>query len=93
MRSAGGGGTSVSLFGSARPAPVASCIGHHGSIPGAEAIEMPSNYACPYDLVRYLGERGAHLVGSWAALRFGRLGKMIPLEVQGSAVFAWRVGS
>ena len=42
MRSAGGGGTSVSLFGSARPAPVASCIGHHGSIPGAEAIEMPS---------------------------------------------------
>ncbi len=49
-------------------------------------------YACPYDLVRYLGERGAQLVGSWAALRFGRFGKMIPLEVQGSAILAWRVG-
>jgi len=48
-------------------------------------------YAAPIDLVRFFRESGAVLVTSSARLRFGWAGRLLPVEMQGSTVMAWRV--
>jgi SAM-dependent methyltransferase len=50
-------------------------------------------YAAPIDLLRFLRGRGARLVTTSAAVRFGWLGRLLPVEMQGSAVLAWRIPS
>ena len=47
-------------------------------------------YAAPLDLLRFFHSRGARLVMTSAEMRFGRLGRLLPLEMQGSTVLAWR---
>jgi SAM-dependent methyltransferase len=48
-------------------------------------------YAAPLDLLRFFQSRGADLVMTSAQLRFGPLGRFLPVELQGSTVLAWRV--
>jgi SAM-dependent methyltransferase len=48
-------------------------------------------YAAPIDLLRFFGRRGAALVTSSAHVRLGWAGRLIPVELQGSTVFAWRI--
>jgi SAM-dependent methyltransferase len=48
-------------------------------------------YAAPLDLMRFFESRGARLVTSSARVRFGPLGRLVPVELQGSTVLAWRV--
>lgn len=48
-------------------------------------------YAAPIDLVRFFRRRGARLVTSSARLRLGWAGRVLPVELQGSTVMAWRV--
>jgi SAM-dependent methyltransferase len=48
-------------------------------------------YAAPIDLLRFFRHRRATLVASSARVRFGPLGKLLPVELQGSAVLAWRI--
>jgi SAM-dependent methyltransferase len=49
-------------------------------------------YAAPLDLLRLFRSRGATLVATSADVRFGALGRFVPVEMQGSTVLAWRVG-
>lgn len=48
-------------------------------------------YAAPIDLVRFFRKSGATLVMSSARLRLGWAGRLLPIEMQGSTVMAWRV--
>lgn len=48
-------------------------------------------YAAPIDLLRFFRRRGATLVTSSARVRLGWAGRLVPVELQGSTVFAWRV--
>ena len=48
-------------------------------------------YAAPIDLLRFLRQRGAALVTSSARVRLGWPGALLPVELQGSTVMAWRV--
>jgi SAM-dependent methyltransferase len=48
-------------------------------------------YAAPIDLLRYFRRRGAPLVTSSARVRLGWAGRLLPVELQGSTVMAWRV--
>jgi SAM-dependent methyltransferase len=48
-------------------------------------------YAAPTDLMRAFRRRGAMLVTSSARRRLGWLGRLLPVELQGSTVMAWRV--
>ena len=48
-------------------------------------------YAAPIDLMRFFRRRGATLVTSSARLRLGWAGGLLPVELQGSTVMAWRV--
>jgi SAM-dependent methyltransferase len=48
-------------------------------------------YACPLDLYRDLAARGATLLGTDAALRWGAVGRFVPSEMRGSVVAVWRV--
>lgn len=48
-------------------------------------------YAAPVDLLRFFRERGAELVTSSARVRLGWLGRLVPVELQGSTVLAWRL--
>ena len=48
-------------------------------------------YAAPIDLLRFFRSRGAELVTTSAEVRFGVIGRFLPVEIQGSTVFAWRV--
>ena len=48
-------------------------------------------YAAPIDLLRFFRRRGAELVTSSARVRLGWAGRLIPVELQGSTVFAWRI--
>ena len=48
-------------------------------------------YAAPIDLLRFFRRRGATLVTSSARVRLGWAGSLIPVELQGSTVFAWRI--
>jgi SAM-dependent methyltransferase len=48
-------------------------------------------YAAPIDLMRMFRRRGATLVTSSARLRLGWVGRLLPVEFQGSMVMAWRV--
>jgi hypothetical protein len=48
-------------------------------------------YAAPVDLLRFFAQRGARFVTSGARVRLGWLGSVLPVELQGSTVLAWRV--
>jgi SAM-dependent methyltransferase len=48
-------------------------------------------YAAPLDLLRFFRRHGARIVTTSARVRLGLLGRLIPVELQGSTVFAWRV--
>jgi SAM-dependent methyltransferase len=48
-------------------------------------------YAAPVDLLRFFRARGATLVTSSVRERLGPAGRMLPVELQGSTVMAWRV--
>ena len=48
-------------------------------------------YAAPLDLLRFFQSRGARLVTSSARVRLGLLGRVLPVELQGSTVMAWRI--
>jgi SAM-dependent methyltransferase len=48
-------------------------------------------YAAPVDLLRFLRHRGATLVTTSARVRLGWPGRLLPVELQGSTVIAWRV--
>jgi len=48
-------------------------------------------YAAPLDLLRFFRSRRADLVMTSTQMRFGRLGRLLPVELQGSTVMAWRV--
>jgi SAM-dependent methyltransferase len=48
-------------------------------------------YAAPLDLLRFFRSRGAGLVTSSARVRLGWLGRVLPVELQGSTVMAWRI--
>ena len=48
-------------------------------------------YAAPIDLLRFFRRRGAPLVTSSARVRLGWAGRLLPVELQGSTVMAWRV--
>ncbi len=48
-------------------------------------------YAAPLDLLRFFRRRRADLVMTSAQRRFGALGRLLPVELQGSTVMAWRV--
>ena len=48
-------------------------------------------YAAPVDLLRFFRRHGATLVTTSAHLRFGPVGGLLPVELQGSTVMAWRV--
>ena len=45
---------------------------------------------CPIDLLRFFRSRRAELVTTSAELRFGLVGRLLPVEMQGSTVMAWR---
>jgi SAM-dependent methyltransferase len=60
----------------------------HGATGGdADAVY----YAAPLDLMRMFRRRRATLVTSSAWLRLGWVGRLLPVEFQGSTVIAWRV--
>ena len=48
-------------------------------------------YAAPVDLLRFFKSRRASLVTSSARIRLGMVGNLLPVELQGSTVMAWRV--
>ena len=48
-------------------------------------------YAAPLDLLRFFNSRGAELLMTSAQLRLGPLGRLLPVELQGSTVMAWRI--
>ena len=48
-------------------------------------------YAAPIDLLRFFRARRAELIATSADLRLGRLGRFVPVELQGSTVMAWRI--
>lgn len=48
-------------------------------------------YAAPLDLMRFFRRRGASVVTSSARVRLGAIGRLLPVELQGSTVMAWRV--
>lgn len=48
-------------------------------------------YACPLDLFRDLGGRGASLLGTDAVDRWGAMGRFVPTELRGSVVAVWRI--
>jgi SAM-dependent methyltransferase len=48
-------------------------------------------YSAPLDLLRFFRARGATLVTTSVELRLGVLGRVLPVEMQGSSVLAWRV--
>jgi SAM-dependent methyltransferase len=48
-------------------------------------------YAAPVDLLRFFENRRAELVSSSVRVRLGRIGSLVPVELQGSTVLAWRV--
>ena len=48
-------------------------------------------YAAPIDLIRFFRRRGVELVTSSARERLGWAGRLLPVELQGSTVMAWRV--
>ena len=48
-------------------------------------------YAAPIDLMRFFRRRRAELVTSSARVRLGWFGRLLPVELQGSTVMAWRV--
>lgn len=48
-------------------------------------------YAAPIDLLRFFRSRGASLVTTSARLRLGWAGRLLPVELQGSTVMAWRI--
>jgi SAM-dependent methyltransferase len=48
-------------------------------------------YAAPVDLMRFFRRRGATMVETSASLRLGWAGRLLPVELQGSTVMAWRV--
>ncbi|RPI55070.1 MAG: class I SAM-dependent methyltransferase [Acidobacteria bacterium] len=48
-------------------------------------------YAAPLDLLRYFRNHRADLVMTSTQVRFGPLGRFLPVEMQGSSVMAWRV--
>jgi SAM-dependent methyltransferase len=48
-------------------------------------------YACPLDLLRFFQARGATLVTTFTRLQLRGLGRFVPVELQGSAVLAWRI--
>ena len=48
-------------------------------------------YAAPIDLLRFFRSRGASLITTSARLRLGWAGRLLPVELQGSTVMAWRV--
>ena len=49
-------------------------------------------YAAPLDLLRFFRGCGADLVATSTEVRFGALGRFVPVEMQGSTVLAWCVG-
>jgi SAM-dependent methyltransferase len=48
-------------------------------------------YAAPVDLLRFFRSRRATLATSSARIRLGAAGRLLPVELQGSTVMAWRV--
>jgi SAM-dependent methyltransferase len=48
-------------------------------------------YAAPLDLLRFFRSRGATLVTTSTELRLGFVGRLLPVEMQGSSVLAWCV--
>jgi SAM-dependent methyltransferase len=48
-------------------------------------------YAAPIDLMKFFRRRGASLVTTSARVRLGWTGRLIPVELQGSTVMAWRI--
>jgi SAM-dependent methyltransferase len=48
-------------------------------------------YAAPVDMLRFFRSRGAAPAVTSADVRFGALGRFLPVELQGSTVLAWRV--
>lgn len=48
-------------------------------------------YAAPIDLLRFFRSRGASLITTSARLRLGWAGRLLPVELQGSTVMAWRI--
>jgi SAM-dependent methyltransferase len=48
-------------------------------------------YAAPIDLIKFFRRRRAELVTSSARERLGWAGRLLPVELQGSTVMAWRV--
>ena len=61
------------------------------SVQGGDADAV--YYAAPVDLLHFFRSRGADLVTTSADVRFGPLGRLVPVELQGSTVLAWRVGT
>lgn len=49
-------------------------------------------YAAPIDLLRFFDERQVELLTTSAQVRLGWAGRLLPVELQGSTVMAWRVG-
>jgi SAM-dependent methyltransferase len=47
-------------------------------------------YAAPLDLLRFFRSRHLELVKTSAEVRFGSIGRFLPVELQGSTVMAWR---
>jgi SAM-dependent methyltransferase len=47
-------------------------------------------YAAPLDLLRFFRSRHVELVATSAELRLGKAGRLLPVELQGSTVMAWR---
>ena len=48
-------------------------------------------YAAPIDLLRFFRLRGAPLITTSARVRLGWAGRLLPVELQGSTVMAWRI--
>jgi SAM-dependent methyltransferase len=48
-------------------------------------------YAAPIDLLRFFSRRHATLVTTSAQVRLGWAGRLMPVELQGSTVMAWRL--
>ncbi len=48
-------------------------------------------YAAPLDLQRFFRGRHAQLVMTSTQIRFGPLGRLLPVEMQGSTVMAWLI--
>ena len=48
-------------------------------------------YAAPLDLLRFFRARRLELVKTSSEVRFGPIGRFLPVELQGSTVMAWRI--